>query len=152
MINLANGFFVWRILSCLGFCKCILESTTFIVAPARPISVRLTELPVAIRFKSALTTTDVTGDLMQFEQQCLHVGVFQIARNMYIVRVSRRWICGLQNIAFAIFFSLFFERYNSFHWRHLTVFKVYTEATIAHTFHILFLFIRIALFILTLQF
>lgn len=52
----------------------------FIVALARSISVRLTELPVAIRFKSALTTTDVTGDLMQLEQQRLYVAVFQIMR------------------------------------------------------------------------
>lgn len=41
----------------------------FIVAPARPISVRLTELLSAIRFKSTLTTTDVTGDPMQSEQR-----------------------------------------------------------------------------------
>lgn len=61
--------FLFEEFLCLEFCKHILESTTFIVVSVRPISVRLTELPIAIRFKSALTTTDVTGDLMQFEQR-----------------------------------------------------------------------------------
>lgn len=70
-----------------------------------------------IRFKSALTTTDVTGDLMQFEQQrrcssapnstCAHV------RNTCAVSLNMRITLQLQCSSLFLFFSLFLKHDNS---------------------------------------